>query len=194
MNRPRQFDAQEARAVLTAMFTAHGYGGTSLAMLTNAIGLGKQSLYNAFGDKQALYLQALDATAARQAFARAQAAQAPDGRAALAGLLSDFVARCQHPDPAVNNCIFSAGLLEGIEEPAIAERLRQGWQGMKELFQELITRGQADGSIRQNVDPETAARLMMVVISGLRVTGRAIPDKRDLDAVVHLALGVLDPP
>jgi TetR/AcrR family transcriptional regulator, transcriptional repressor for nem operon len=41
---------------LTNAFSTYGYGGTSMALLQEATGLGKQSLYNTFGDKQAMYL------------------------------------------------------------------------------------------------------------------------------------------
>ena len=44
---------------MQAAFWDHGYAGTSLETLLAASGLGKGSLYGAFGDKQALFLRVL---------------------------------------------------------------------------------------------------------------------------------------
>ena len=60
MARPRKFDES---AVITAArdeFWTRGYGATSVDYLTAATGLGKGSLYGAFGDKHALYLRIFD--------------------------------------------------------------------------------------------------------------------------------------
>jgi TetR/AcrR family transcriptional repressor of nem operon len=60
MPRERCFSEPEVLDRLTDVFSTHGYAGTSLALLQEATGLGKQSLYNTFGDKQSMYLQAID--------------------------------------------------------------------------------------------------------------------------------------
>src|SRR5262249_19249611 len=59
MARPRKFDeAQVLRAAMDQFWTA-GYAGTSLDNLTEITGLGRGSLYGAFGDKRTLFLRAL---------------------------------------------------------------------------------------------------------------------------------------
>lgn len=59
MGRPREFDNDEVLTALQDVFWQHGYEGTSYANIMEATGLKKGSLYAAFGDKRALYLQAL---------------------------------------------------------------------------------------------------------------------------------------
>ena len=61
MARPREFDATAALDAIKNVFWLKGYDATSYADLTEATGLHKQSLYGAFGDKQALYMRALAA-------------------------------------------------------------------------------------------------------------------------------------
>jgi TetR/AcrR family transcriptional repressor of nem operon len=59
MARPREFDREEALERATGVFWAKGYASTSTDDLLTAMGIGRQSLYNAFQDKRALYLEAL---------------------------------------------------------------------------------------------------------------------------------------
>ena len=57
--RPRQFDDEGVIDAAVAVFSVNGYAGTSAQNLCESTGLGRGSLYNAFGSKQALYEQAL---------------------------------------------------------------------------------------------------------------------------------------
>ena len=60
MARPRTFDESDVVAAARDEFWSRGYAATSVDDLTAATGLGKGSLYGAFGDKHSLYLRALD--------------------------------------------------------------------------------------------------------------------------------------
>src|SRR5215472_16931180 len=58
--RPRAYDPEEALAQARDAFWDGGYTGTSLDDLSDATGMNRPSLYGAFGDKRALYLETLD--------------------------------------------------------------------------------------------------------------------------------------
>jgi AcrR family transcriptional regulator len=60
MARPRKFDETDVVAAAREEFWTRGYAATSVDDLTNVTGLGKASLYGAFGDKHGLFLRALD--------------------------------------------------------------------------------------------------------------------------------------
>lgn len=66
MARLREFDDDAAMAAIEAVFWEKGFDGASYADLTAATGLGKGSLYAAFGNKQSLYLKALEAYIVRE--------------------------------------------------------------------------------------------------------------------------------
>lgn len=188
MARPRQFDEQEVRDRIAGVFTTNGFRGTSLAMLTDAAGVGKQGLYNAFGDKQALYLQALDDVSNRFAGLAQAMAACPTGRAAIEAFFSQQVAWCANPDPAVNNCIVSAGLLEGLDEPPVNQKLCEKWGATHTLLVQAVQRGQLDGTVRQGIPADDWARLLMTLMSGLRVTARALRDESALINTLRLGL------
>jgi TetR/AcrR family transcriptional regulator, copper-responsive repressor len=58
--RPRSFDSAATLNKIRSCFAERGFSGTSVGDLSGATGLSTQSLYNAFGDKRAMFLQALD--------------------------------------------------------------------------------------------------------------------------------------
>jgi TetR/AcrR family transcriptional repressor of nem operon len=192
--RPRSFDDDEIVARAADLFTVHGYGGTSIGMLVDATGLGRQSLYNAFGDKTALYLEALDRAVARFATVATRMAAAPTGREALDRFFDHLLAHCASGDPTLQRCIVSGGLLEGIDEPAVALALESKWRATHELLRGHVERGQRDGSIPNPSPSGTLADLLMGTMSGLRVTARTDASRERLAAVLALTLQLLDRP
>ena len=60
MARTREFDREEALDRAMHVFWDKGYEATSLSDLLDAMGIARQSLYDTFGDKHALFLEALD--------------------------------------------------------------------------------------------------------------------------------------
>lgn len=192
MPRERQFTDAEVLDAATDVFSAHGFQGTSLAMLMDATGLGKQSLYNAFGDKRELYLKAVDCAVARFGALRLAMRDAPSGRAAVQRFFEQLLDLCGSPEASKNSCIVSAGLLEDAPDPTIRRHLLDKWRNSHELLREALERGQKDGSIASRLPSAQLADLLMNLMSGLRVSARAGLDPDRLAAVASLGLRVLD--
>lgn len=192
MIRPRQFDLNHVRERVTDVFTEHGYRGTSMSMLAEACGMGKQSLYNAIGDKEAAYLQSLECAGARGAMVAQALADAPTGRAALQAFFGTVVEVCVSPDPAQHTCILTAGLMEGIEAEAVAAKLKEKWRGLCAVLEAAIVRGQADGTVRRDVPPAVLRELLTTLFLGLRVSARAGSGRRALETTVAWTMKLLD--
>jgi TetR/AcrR family transcriptional repressor of nem operon len=192
MSRERQFCEREVLNRVTALFAEHGYKGTSLSMLLEATGLGKQSLYNCFGDKRALYLRALDAAAARYAGLRDRMREAPTGRAGLAVYFDQLVSGCAGEEPEWRHCIVAGGLLEHLDDPLLRARLGESWGGAHELLREQVERGQRDGSIPSPLPSAELADLLLGVAAGLRVNAGARFAPERLRRTVDLAFATLD--
>ena len=60
MGRPREFDVDDALETAMELFWRKGYEGTSLTDLTEGMGITKPSLYGVFGNKEGLFLKALE--------------------------------------------------------------------------------------------------------------------------------------
>lgn len=186
MVRPVEFDPEDALGAAIKVFSNHGYEGSSTAELLASMGIARQSLYGAFGDKRRLFLKALerynaasvaeliDALGSRadslEALEAALLAFAQPGTQPEAGCLGlGSVAEFGRSDPdinAINDA--SAGALLA----AIAARVRDGV---------------AAGEIG-DVDPDEAARFLLAIRSGLKVAARGGADLDALRSIVRVAL------
>lgn len=192
MPRERCSSEPEVLDRLTDVFSTHGYAGTCLTLLQEATGLGKQSLYNIFGDKQSMYLRAIDCATQRSARVAAATQAAEDGRAALVLYFDTLVQRCSNADPARRSCIVTNGLLVGLDEGPLAWALTSRWQATHELLRSVVERGQRDGSIANPAPSTELAEVLIALAGGMRVAARAGRSRAQMERVVALALGVLD--
>ena len=60
MPRSKQFEPEQALSSAMSAFWRHGYDATSMEDLMDCMGIGRASIYNAFGNKRALFLSALE--------------------------------------------------------------------------------------------------------------------------------------
>ncbi|MBX3643799.1 MAG: TetR/AcrR family transcriptional regulator [Rubrivivax sp.] len=192
MAREKQFNEAAVLEEVADLFTSHGYQGTSLAMLLDATGLGKQSLYNCFGDKRALYLKSLDCATARYHAVHAQMQAAPSGRVAVQRFFDHVIGKCDSAEAADKSCIVAAGLLEAVDDPLVAQTLRAKWAASHEMLRAAVERGQKDGSVRNAAPSAALADLLLALMAGLRVNARADFGAARQRRAVDLALSVLD--
>ncbi len=173
MSRPIEFSRAEARAAIARVFAAHGYEATSLAMLTQASGLGKQSLYNAFGDKQQMYLDAVDHSVAQFAQVSVAMKSAVNGMVAIEACFAHLLECCLSEAPENSNCIVSNGLLSNADDPVLHERHCARWTESQAMLKSAVERGQRDGSLSTSMGASLVADVLMSHMSGLRVCARA---------------------
>lgn len=192
MAREKQFSEAAVLDEVADLFSAHGYQGTSLAMLLDATGLGKQSLYNCFGDKRELYLKSVDCSAQRYQAVHAQMSAAASGRAAVACFFDHVVGKCDSAEAAERSCIVAAGLLEAVDDALIVQTLRAKWAASHEVLRAAVERGQKDGSVRNPAPSAALADLLLALVAGLRVNARAAFGAARQQRTVELALAVLD--
>jgi TetR/AcrR family transcriptional regulator, transcriptional repressor for nem operon len=192
MGRDRAFDESEILEKAADVFSLHGYSGTSVSMLTEATGLGKQSLYNTFGDKEALYLKSVECATARmvQAVQRVQAAA--NGRLAMQIFFGEIAMLCASKHAPERVCVVSAGLLESVDTPEVRAVLERKWNSTHELIRSSIERGQKDGSIRNRSPSIELADMMLSVMSGMRVAAQVEGSRKRLSATVVHTLRILD--
>ena len=185
MARPREFDADRALARATAVFWAKGYEAASLDDLCAATGLNRSSLYGAFGDKRALYLQALERYE-RDGTARIAAAlaKAPVKRAFegfVGRIIDDIAAGPGRRGCFIGNC---AAEMARLDRTAAA-RVKQSLARIEQSFHAALTRGGVPKS-------RSRARFITAAVQGLRLVGKANPDRDALEDIAAQLMHCLD--
>ena len=162
-------------------FWAKGYEATSLADLREATGLHKGSLYQAFGDKHNLFIQALKRYLSdmrrMKAEVIAQAATPLEGlRAITHGMIDMADGDCACP----RGCLAINTLVElAPHDPEVKEVMDDHVQRMRGGFAEVVARGQESGQIRADRPPEEITALIMTFMLGLGTNLRGFLNKDD---------------
>ncbi len=191
MPRPREFDEGTAVAGALRAFRTAGYEATSTQELCEATGLGRSSVYNAFGSKHALFRRALRRyfDGALDHF-RGLAAEQRPARETFRAMFMSVLADEERPGSRGCFAVNTASELGG-RDPVITEDLRRHREDMIALYTEIAVRGQRDGDIDPETDPRTVAEYVYATIGGLRVLARTGFDRTAMENVVERALTAL---
>lgn len=186
--RPREFDRDAALERAVRVFWQRGYEGTSLADLTYALGIGRPSLYAAFGNKETLFREALDRYAEGPAGFLQRALMAPTSRAVAEGLLRG--AADLHADPDnPPGCLIVHGALVGSEA---SEPLRRETRDRRTLLTELIRarleRDRAESDLPVGSNPAALARYIVAVMRGMAVESASGASGDDMHQIVDIAM------
>ncbi len=169
VGRPRKFDEDQVLDAAMQAFWARGYEATSMADLMAATGLHKGSLYQAFGDKHALFLSALSRyleNMRHQKNALLNGADTPLGglKAVVHGMVDivDGDSACPKGCMAVNALVELAP-----HDPDVQTIMVNHMQIMRGSMEDVIRRGQAAGEVRDDRPAEVITSLIMTFMAGL---------------------------
>ncbi|MBB3730288.1 TetR/AcrR family transcriptional regulator [Nonomuraea dietziae] len=179
MARQRSFDRNQALESAVQEFWRHGYEATSVASLTQAMGIRPPSLYAAFGDKRALFQEAvLRYRETHGAFSTRALAEETTGREAIRRLLMETAA--EYTDPAhPPGCLIISGAVNcGPESAEVQEWLRGFREAAKAALEARI-----DGP-----DAPALATFYASVIQGMSTQARDGATREELERVAELAM------
>jgi TetR/AcrR family transcriptional repressor of nem operon len=168
MARPRKFDEDAVVGAARDQFWDGGYAATSVDDLTAATGLGKGSLYGAFGDKHTLFLRALDdycvdATGRVVAQLQRPGVSAYDRladhvRAVAADIASDIGRR---------GCMMAKSAAElGANDADVGQLINASFAKWQSALADCIAEAQRDGMVSAATDPEALATMLLGMIRG----------------------------
>jgi TetR/AcrR family transcriptional regulator, transcriptional repressor for nem operon len=173
----RQFDEQRVIAIALDVFWRKGLQDATMQDLAAATGVQRGSLYNAYGDKEAIFLRAFDRYAgqfletARNAFTRDDAA---------AGLLNFFdviIANMTGGSPP-RGCLTTRTALDApISSPAVRQRVQNLLSGLERLIAEALS---SVPNKLSAIDAERFARVVVTFTRGLAVMERAGYSRKQL--------------
>ncbi|HEY7579506.1 MAG TPA: TetR/AcrR family transcriptional regulator [Acetobacteraceae bacterium] len=191
--RPRAYDPDTALARAMAVFWDAGYAGTSLDDITAGTGMNRPSLYGAFGDKRALYLQALQRYRAggRAAMAEALAPDVPL-REALRRVYAAALSLYFSGEAGARGCfLIGTALTEAVGNAEVRKLLREALLEFDGQFAARIRLARERGELSPDVDPAMLARLASALLHTLAIRSRAGEPRKALEAMIEPALDLI---
>jgi TetR/AcrR family transcriptional repressor of nem operon len=190
VSRTREFDSDEVLDAALAAFWRKGYEATSLADLLAATGLSRQSLYNAFGDKHALYVASLRRYADVGVGRMSEALESGSVRAAVRKVFEgvDLDPGCER------GCFLVNATAELVPRDVEVSRLAASALARHErAFAQALRRGVREGELHMSPRRiEQTARFLAGALQGLRLMVKVVPDSAALRDAMALTLRALD--
>ena len=186
--RPREFDIDKALDSALLLFWRHGYEGTSLAALSEAMGVNMPSLYAAFESKETLFRKALQRYLQGPASYLPNALREPTALRAAQKLFAgaiDLAMNPRHPD----GCLLVQGALSaGPSAVEIRKQLSTVRAAAESAVRQRFERALAEGDLPGGADAASLARYIITVIWGMSVQAASGANRPQLERVAKVAL------
>jgi TetR/AcrR family transcriptional repressor of nem operon len=190
MARPREFDEAAALDAAVEHFWLHGYQSTSIRELASAMGITGASLYNAFGDKRALFKMALGRYIETGIEGRV-IRERQSTVYAIDEFFTDIV-NYSIKDKSRKGCLLVNSALEfGDEDTELKGVVSDVFVEIEAFFRRAIADGQKHGEVSTALPAADLARLLLGALLGIRVLARVRPNRLLLEGIARSALLVL---
>jgi len=187
MARTKEFDQEVALGAAIEVFREHGFAGASASMLTDAMKIGRQSLYDTFGDKWQLYVAAVRRYSLAETAMHLEALRC--GPTALDGIrrmIDRVVKNARKPCLGVNSiCEF------GKEHKELVKAREAAAASFHDGLVAALADARTEGDIPAEIVPEDAAVFLNASIAGIRIAARGGASGDQLRALGRLALRAL---
>jgi len=192
VGRPKEFDRDEALEKAMELFWTQGYEATGLRDLLDHMGIGRQSLYDTFGDKHGLFIAAVkhyDQCISEGILDQLLAAGSPlqnvrETLTAIAGAVTD--GRCR-------GCFLTNTLVEvAPHDPEVAAAAKSVLSRIESGFRRTLQRAVDEGELPKDANVRALARYFTSTIQGLVVMGKASVSRATVKDIVNVALSVLE--
>lgn len=172
----KKFDRDEVLEKAMNLFWEQGFTATGVSQILERTGIGRQSLYDTFGDKRALFLETLNhyfRTRIGPLLAQLRAPGSPRENLQLAFRMADR----SISEPDFHGCMVGNTTAELSERDPEVKKLVQGYLGaMEDAFEDLIRRGRAAGEFSDGLEARDLARVFVHTLQGLTLLQKVLGD------------------
>lgn len=192
VGRPRKFDTDTVVEQAIETFRVHGYGDTSPRTLSERLGIGKGSLYNAFGSKHELFLTSLERYSdAALADLKALIDSELPIRERVRRMLLDAV-DSDLSDPERCGCLVVNSATElGSRDDKARRVLGQSFDATAAVLHGAFLAAQQAGEIEADRDVRALAGLVQSAMIGLRVLVKTTDDRARLESIVDATVAAI---
>src|SRR5262249_2666739 len=192
MPRPKSFDADDVLTRAVELFRARGYEATSLSDLESHLRLGRQSLYNTFGDKQALFHKALDHYQRTYGEPMVEGLNQPDaGLGAIREFFRTTVRFMTEENPR-SGCLIANTITElGSDDPAALLRCIRSRDQLERSFRRALAQAKERGELPPHLDVDATATLLVIQNYGLNAMAKTGATTEELEEATEALLAGL---
>jgi TetR/AcrR family transcriptional regulator, transcriptional repressor for nem operon len=193
MVRPRTFNEDDVVAASRDVFWSQGYAATSIDDLTQATGLGRGSLYGAFGDKHTMFMLGLNeyCSGVTEGF-RADLHDSALG--AYGRLVAHLRNRAESvaADTKRHGCLMAKSAAElAAADADVSKVVKQTLEAWLGELTATIAAAQRDGDLAPEANPRALASLLLTVIRGIEALRTAGTTSSTITAAVEQAIALL---
>lgn len=188
MARRKEFDRETVLKRAIGVFSDHGFEGTSTDVLLKTMGISRQSMYDTFGDKWKLYLEALqryvtESIAAQVAILNGK----PSPIKGVEALLQTMI-RTALADPAPACLGISAVCEFGHSEREVTLVTEVSSRTLRTALEKRIAEAIGTGEASADLDPAEAAHFILATLTGIKVAARSGASSEVLHGIARTAL------
>ena len=193
MARHKEFNRVEVLHKAMEVFWSRGYEATSVQDLVKHMGINRQSLYDTFGDKHALYLLALDRYREIEGRKVFELLERPGSVKKTLRQLFEGVVEKALCDGQRRGCFMGNATSELAGRcKETAARTCSNMTANEEAFYRMLLRGKKQGELKRVRDLRAFARFLYSSLQGLALMAKATRDRKTLEDVVKVTLSLLN--
>lgn len=187
MARQREFDRVETLNKALEVFWQKGYAATSTSDLLDAMGIGRQSMYDTFGDKRSLYLEALRQYSEDSVQDLLRHLRGETPLAAIDNMLQAFASRPRRDN--AKGCMGVNAIAEfGTGDDAVNALRDASGRQLNQALEARLRDAAASGEIRADTDITQAAAFVAATLSGMKISAKAGAGVASLRAIAAFAV------
>lgn len=174
------------------LFWKQGYRATSVQDLMKAVGVQKQSLYGAFGDKRSLFLKCLSLYITQTLLQVGKMLNQSGSPMEGIECVMRYATRPPDSKTGPAGCLVANTALElGARDPDVLNEIRRMFRGFEKLFASAVRKAQEQGEIAAGLDSLAVAQSLTNTINGIRILEKTGASRQQIKTVVDIALGAL---
>jgi AcrR family transcriptional regulator len=183
--RTKDFDVTEVLTKSMLLFWQNGYEKTSFSQIIHETGVNKQSLYNAFGDKRALFLSALELyrknlLTALEEDVNTALTQNGSSKRILRRLILGDLDSADNPSGCL---IVNTSMEFGINDESIMHEVRAMYDGFEATLEKVAVHGQQKKELSHKVSSRDMAVLLSNTFKGFKVAERMGTPRDQLEQI-----------
>lgn len=188
----KSFDESDVVEQAMEVFWQKGYAATSISDITDATGIKRGSLYNAFDGKHDLFVRGLLKYGSDRRTSKLRMLETVDDPREAIRMFFDSLVKATLNDPDRKGCLlFNTALEYPSHDDDVKKLVNDGIKEVVTFFEGRINRGKESGIIPDSVETRPAARALIALVVGIRVLGRGAFGKTALQQVAQQAIDLI---